>query len=76
MAVLIRSMNMPQCCAECNLEDYLEGIGGHACPVVHENAFTSGVRDTSRLPHCPLKEVKEPKHGQKQRLVKSAIGMR
>ena len=59
MAVLIRGMNMPQCCAECGLENYLEGIGENACPAVYENACTSGVRETGRLPHCPLEEIKE-----------------
>ena len=51
MSVLIKGMEMPECCYECNLK--------MICDYASMNGWISNKRDSM----CPLVEVKEP-HGE------------
>ena len=55
MSVLIKGMEMPKTCKECDIEDEY-----YFCPV--SNRDTDEVRTTGRHKDCPLVEVAEP-HG-------------
>ena len=57
MSVLVRGMEMPESCDECNFHCY-EGNGDYACVVTLSLANSKGVRED----WCPLVEVPVP-HG-------------
>lgn len=55
--VVIRGMEMPRCCALCDLEHWDEDSYGdeinHRC-CLYRKGYTAKVRETGRLPDCPL----------------------
>ena len=57
MNVLIKGMDMPESCGECQLMDPDYGT----CPMIDGYAYVGERQD--RHPLCPLKEVKERKDG-------------
>ena len=64
MSVLIKGMEMPKCCAECDAEGHYENSYGDEygffCPFGYK-AYTEKTRDVKRLDACPL--VLVPPHG-------------
>ena len=78
MSVLVKDMEMPKCCAECDAEGHYENSNGDEygffCPFGYK-AYTSGTRDAKRLDNCPLAPVHP--HGRlidAYELLKRAIG--
>lgn len=60
--VIIRGMEMPRCCALCDLEHWDEDSYGdemnhRCCP--HHKGYTANVRATGRLPDCPIVPLPE-----------------
>lgn len=55
--VAIRDMEMPSCCAECNLEFVHDNILG--CCVYQGFDDENKDRYNKRLPNCPLQDIKQ-----------------
>jgi len=55
--IIIRGMEMPKCCALCDLEHWDEDSYGdemnHRCAIFYKG-YTAKVRETGRLTDCPL----------------------
>ena len=64
MSVYIKDMEIPKCCAECDIEGYYENSYGMKygffCHLGCKE-YTEDTRDTKRLNNCPLAPV--PPHG-------------
>lgn len=64
MSVIIKGMEMPRCCAECDAEGHYEDSYGDEygffCPFGYK-AYTRETRELKRLDDCPLIHV--PPHG-------------
>ena len=64
MSVLIKGMEMPKCCRECDAEGHYDNSYGDEygffCPFGYK-AYTSETRELKRLDNCPLVPV--PPHG-------------
>lgn len=60
MSILIKGMEMPRRCAECEIEGHYEDSYGDEygffCPMGYK-AYTSETRETKRLDDCPLVPV-------------------
>lgn len=54
MAVLIKDMKMPRCCAECN---FSYSSGGFYCDCIERVYIPSGIAMEGRPEWCPLEEV-------------------
>ena len=68
MSVLIKDMEMPKNCSDCDFESYPRGA--HYCQ------FKMRVIDSLERPDwCPLEEA-EPKHGQKSKTISNADNLR
>lgn len=67
MSILIKGMEMPQMCTECEIRDEEENYWGEivslTCPIIRKNVEDYGWRGKrKRHEDCPLVEVPEP-HG-------------
>ena len=64
MSIYIQGVEMPKCCAECDIEGYYENSYGMKygffCPLGYKE-YTEDTRDVKRLDNCPLTHV--PEHG-------------
>lgn len=59
--IAIKNMKMPNACNDCPLEkhdaDYYGYTFNFRCSLIDDYDCTERIRDTGRLPKCPLMEV-------------------
>lgn len=69
--IAIKNMKMPKTCEDCCLEKHDTDYWGYTfnfrCPLIDDYDWTESIRDTGRLPKCPLVEVTSARHTDEQR---------
>lgn len=65
MSVIVKGMEMPTKCCECDAENYDESFYGdefnHVCSFIYKG-YTEKIRDSGRRDDCPLRPLPQ-KHG-------------